>query len=233
MRTKIIRKDMINRRLFLRLAGGTMGVVALELVFPGHRLSLASETIFPESSCGGGSKMNGKLLIAYASKYGSTGGVAEAISKELCNNGSSVDLRLAKDVTDLSSYRAVIVGSPIYRGKWMSDAVDFLEDNSGILSKVPVAYFVVCMTMRDPTEKNRKETLAYMESVLNSVPQVKPVKIGLFAGALDYSKISWLMRKILKSKGLPEGDFRDWKTIRAWASGLNEIQSMANSLRVA
>lgn len=38
-----------------------------------------------------------------------------------------------------------------------------------------------------------------------------------FAGALDYNNLSWLNKKILKSKGTPEGDFRDWKAIRTWA----------------
>jgi menaquinone-dependent protoporphyrinogen oxidase len=65
--------------------------------------------------------------------------------------------------------------------------------------------------------------LGYLDSVRRSVPQVKPVEIGLFAGALHYDKLPWLMRKILQSKGLPEGDFRDWDTIRAWASHLHEI----------
>jgi menaquinone-dependent protoporphyrinogen oxidase len=86
-----------------------------------------------------------------------------------------------------------------------------------MLSKIPVAYFVVCMTMQNPTEDNRQKALAYLDPILHSVPQVRPVKIGLFAGALHYDKLSWLMRQILKSKGLPEGDFRNWDTIRTWA----------------
>jgi hypothetical protein len=33
---------------------------------------------------------------------------------------------------------------------------------------------------------------------------------------LDYNNLSWLTKKIMKSKGSPEGDFRDWNTIRTW-----------------
>jgi menaquinone-dependent protoporphyrinogen oxidase len=47
------------------------------------------------------------------------------------------------------------------------------------------------------------------------------VGIGAFAGAVDYDNLSWLYKKILQSKGTPEGDFRDWKAIRAWADGIN------------
>jgi menaquinone-dependent protoporphyrinogen oxidase len=106
----------------------------------------------------------------------------------------------------------------------------FLKENSEILGKVPVAYFVVCMTMQNPTEENRQKALAYLDSVRHSVPEVKPVEIGLFAGALHYDKLSWLMRKIVKSKGSPEGDFRDWDAIRAWAAHLHEIHGSANHL---
>ena len=229
MERKIVEKDRINRRLFLRLAGGTMGAVSLGLLIPNNKVSLASEIAFPESSCGGEIKMNRKILIAYTSKYGSTAGVADAIAKELCNKGASVDVRLINKVTNLSIYQAVIVGSPIYKGKWMPAAVKFLEENSGMLSKIPVAYFVVCITMQNPTEENRQKALAYLDPVLHSVPQVRLVKIGLFAGALHYDRLSWLMSKILKAKGLPEGDFRNWDTIRAWAANLYEIHGSANS----
>ena len=223
MERRTSEQEWINRRHFLRLAGGTMGAVSLGLLIPNTKVSLASEILFPEPSCGGEIKMDKKILVAYASEYGSTAGVAEAIGKELCNKGASVDIRLVKKVTNLSTYRSVIIGSPIYKGKWMPETVKFLKENSQILSKVPVAYFVVCMTMQNPTEENRQKALAYLDPVGHSVPQVKPVKVGLFAGALHYDKLPWLMRKIIKSKGLPEGDFRDWNTIRTWATHLNEI----------
>ena len=64
-----------------------------------------------------------------------------------------------------------------------------------------------------------------MEPVLKAVPEVKPVDIGLFPGALDYSKLNLMYRTVMKykmgKKGVPEGDFRDWTAIRAWAEGLS------------
>jgi menaquinone-dependent protoporphyrinogen oxidase len=56
-----------------------------------------------------------------------------------------------------------------------------------------------------------------MDPLLEAVPEIKPISIGTFAGALDYQNLSWLNKKIMKSKGSPEGDFRDWDAIRAWA----------------
>ena len=161
--------------------------------------------------------MEKKVLVTYASKYGSTGGVADAIGKELCSKDVAADVVLIKNAGNVSSYQGVVIGSAIYMGKWMSEAIDFVKKNKDILRQMPVAYFLVCMTLSQPTEKNRAEVLSYMDPILKAVPEIKPVGIGTFAGALDYNNLSWLNKKILKSKGTPEGDFRDWNAIRAWA----------------
>ena len=167
--------------------------------------------------------MGKKVLIAYASKYGSTAGVADAIGKELCNRGAAVDVCMLKNIGDLTPYRGAVIGSAIYMGKWLPEAVDFVQRNRGVLGQIAVAYFVVCMTMSDPTQENRRKVLAYLDPVLKEVPQVKPVEIGTFAGALHYSNVSLPWKIILKLKGVPEGDFRQWDVIRAWATRLHEI----------
>jgi len=215
----------LPRRDFLVLAGGIIGAISLgNLLRAG--LSHAAAIEFLESKCGDKSKIDKKILVAYASKYGSTSGVADAIGKELCSKGAAVDVSLTKNVGTLSTYQGVVVGSAIYRGKWLPDAVDFVKTNREVLRRVPVAYFLVCMTMCDPTEENRRKVLAYLDPVLKTVPQVKPVGIATLAGALDYSNLSWVNKKILRFKGVPEGDFRDWAAIRAWAGQPTLMKSM-------
>jgi menaquinone-dependent protoporphyrinogen oxidase len=135
----------------------------------------------------------------------------------MCSKEVATDVLLIKNVSDISSCQAVVIGSAIYMGKWMSEAVDFVKKNKDILRQVPVAYFLACMTLSHPTEEKRAEVLSYMDPIIKAVPEIKPVAIGTFAGAMDYNNLSWLNKKILKSKGTPEGDFRDWNAIRAWA----------------
>lgn len=204
------------------MVGGSMliggAVLGSEFFFPQN--VQAAKVEFPESSCGLEKKTNKKVLVAYASKYGSSGGVADAIGKELCSKGVAADVVLIKNAGNISSYQGVVIGSAIYMGKWMPEAADFVKKNRDVLRQVPVAYFLVCMTLARPTEKNRAEVLSYTDPVLKAVPEIKPVGIGTFAGALDYNNLSWLNKKILKSKGSPEGDFRDWTAIHTWAEGL-------------
>jgi menaquinone-dependent protoporphyrinogen oxidase len=206
----------VSRRDFLALSTGLITAMLLGSR-SGTGFSHAAEIKFPEGECGGKKAMEKRVLVTYASKYGSTGGVADAIGKELCSCELATDVVLIKNVTNVSSYQGVVIGSAIYMGKWMSEAVDFVKKNKDILRQVPIAYFLVCMTLSQPTEKNRAEVLSYMDPILKAVPEIRPVGIGTFTGALDYNNLSWLNKKILKSKGTPEGDFRDWNAIRTWA----------------
>ena len=204
----------VSRRDFLALSGSLIAAMSLGSM-AGTGVSHAADITFAEGRCGG--NMEKRVLVTYASKYGSTGGVADAIGKELCDKGAGADVVLIKNARNIESYQGVVIGSAIYMGKWMSEATDFVKKNRDILSRVPVAYFLVCMTLSEPTEKNRAEVLSYMDPILKDVPEIRPVGIGTFAGAMDYNNLSWLYKKILKSKKTPEGDFRDWDAIRAWA----------------
>ncbi len=204
----------VSRRDILALSVSV--ITAMSFGGPlGAGVSHAADIKFPEGRCVG--KMRRRVLVTYASKYGSTGGVADAIGKELCAKGVNADVVLIKDASSVGSYQGVVIGSAIYMGKWMSEAMDFVNKNQDILSQMPVAYFLVCMTLSQPTEKNRAKVLSYMDDILKAVPKIKPVGIETFAGALNYNNLSWLNKKIMKSKGSPEGDFRDWNAIRSWA----------------
>ncbi len=207
----------MERRSFLTLSAGLIA----EIAFGGCRsipdLGRAGETQFPEGRCGGGNNTEKRVLVTYASKYGSTGGVADAIGKELCAKGLAADVALVRNAGDLGLYQGVVIGSAIYKGKWMPEATDFVEKNWDIMRRIPVAYFLVCITMAQPTEERRAKALSFIEPIMNAVPEIRPLSIGTFAGALDYNKLSWLNKRILKGKGAPEGDFRDWNSIRTWA----------------
>jgi menaquinone-dependent protoporphyrinogen oxidase len=215
----------VTRREFMvdgsMLIGGAVGGLALgnELFFPQN--ARAAKVEFPQSICGLEKKSGKKVLIAYASRCGTTGGVAEAIGKVLCDRGAVVDVRLVRNVNDLSPYHAIIVGSAIRMGKWLPEAAGFVKNNQDTLNRLPIAYFVVCVTMKDDTAENRSKVLAYLDPVRKEAPRIQPVATGLFPGAMNFNKLSFVHKTILKAKGVSEGDFRDWTAIRTWAEGLS------------
>jgi menaquinone-dependent protoporphyrinogen oxidase len=212
-------KTRITRRRFLALAGGAAGAAALACCgLTGLAAQKPATAEMIESSCGKEDGMENKVLVAYASRCGATGEVAEAIGRELCATGAAVDVRQMKDVIDVSAYRAVIVGSAVYRLNLLPEAVKFVEANRQVLNRVPVAYFVVCGTLQEDTPEKREKAAAFLTPLRE---MAQPVNEGLFGGRIDYSKVSLLEQLIVRVLGSKEGDWRDWDAIQTWAEGLS------------
>lgn len=220
--------NSMNRRRFLadsaRIAGITAGALAINFSSPAVRSCLADEITFIETDCGASEKKNNRILVAYASACGSTGGVAEAIGKELCNKGADVDVRMVDNVPDTSEYTSVVVGSAIHSDKWLKEGVEFVKQHRSDLRQKPVAYFLTCLTLCYPSQENIHKARSFLKPVQESAPDIKPISMGLFAGALDYNKLSLIVRMVMKNKmkkkGIKEGDYRDFTAICAWARSI-------------
>jgi menaquinone-dependent protoporphyrinogen oxidase len=162
-----------------------------------------------------------RILIVYASAFGSTAEVAGALATELCRGGAVVDVRAVVDVSELDPYSAVVVASPIYNGAWLPEAQYFVRHYAAELSRRAVAYVVVSATMRWDTPRRRGGVLSFLDPVLQDVPAVRPVAIGLFAGRIDVHRLPWWVRLRLRlTTGLRHGDNRDWIAITQWASNV-------------
>ena len=167
--------------------------------------------------------MSNKILVAYASRSGSTAGVAEVVGKTLAESGAQVEVCPVLDVKDLASYGAVVVGSAIREGKWLPEAMQFVETHRAALDQKPFAIFTVCMTMAMKNQEYREGVAQWLQPVR---ALVEPLSEGYFAGVLDTSKISNLRQKLMFRISVAtgvwsEGDHRDWDAIRAWATDLS------------
>jgi menaquinone-dependent protoporphyrinogen oxidase len=155
------------------------------------------------------------VLVAYASKHGATEGIARAIADRLRELGRDVDARSVSDAPDLGEPEAVILGSAIYAGSWMKEAVEFAHRHRGALAPVPVWLFSsgpLGTEVREEEEQPRQ--LAELRETL------RPKDHRVFFGALDRSKLGLGERMIAKAVKAPEGDFRDWDEIRGWADAI-------------
>lgn len=169
--------------------------------------------------------MPDKILVTYASRTGSTAGVAEAIGKTLADGGLHVDVRPMTEVSDLAPYRAVVAGSAIQSGEWLPEAMQFVRTHRAALARKPFAAFMVCMTMSMKNERYRQGVTEWMAPVR---ALVRPVREGYFAGALDISKVPSLRKRLMFRITVllgvwREGDHRDWDAIRAWAEDLKPV----------
>ena len=171
--------------------------------------------------------MPNSILVVYGTWAGSTAEVADFIGKILAEGGYRVDVKPVESVKSPAGYHAVIIGSAIRAGKVKPEVMDFVKSHKSELQKIPTAYFVVCMTMKDDTPDNRKTVNAYLDPLRG---QVKPVDEGLFADKMDYSRLGFFARIAVQYfVKVPEGDFRNWNGIKAWAQALLPRLAMSPS----
>ena len=156
-----------------------------------------------------------RVLVAYASKHGATGGIASAIANRLNELGMAAHVTPVDLVTDLDDVTAVVLGSAVYAGSWRKEAVEFVHRHAESLAERPVWLFSSGpLGTQVQGEEEQPRQLPEIEGIL------EPVEHRIFFGALDRTKLSFAERMIAKAVKAPEGDFRHWDEIRAWADAI-------------
>lgn len=158
-------------------------------------------------------RMNGRILVAYATRAGSTAGVAEAVAEVIRDLGYNVDLSLINSDLMPDAYDAVILGGPIYMGS-MREMEEYVRAHHAALESRFKAAFAVGMSFVEDDEEKRA---AAREALNKAISPLEPVHLGYFAGRTDPAKLSFLQRMALKIVSSPIGDFRDYDAIRSWA----------------
>lgn len=209
---------MFKRNLLLVRSGIILLTGILLIVFAAGCIdySVDPDAII-EKDCGE-SNTGSNVLVAYATRHSATAGVAEKIADVLCGLNHKVDLRYVENVSSIEGYDAVIVGSGIYEFNWLPVAKDFIERFKLPLASMPVAYFFGCAGLKEDTEENQEAVLIYINPVLNKYPDIVPVDIGRFGGAVDFSRLDNFETAVINFIGVTENeDWRDWSKIGAWA----------------
>lgn len=162
--------------------------------------------------------MDPKILVTYASQYGATKEIAERIGDVLRHTGITTDVLAVENVSAITGYRAIILGSGVYIGQWKKSAVQFLSAHHDELTRLPVWIFSSGPTGEgDPTQLADGWQLP--KSVLPLVKAINPRGITLFHGNIDPVRLNFIQRWVIKSViKKPFGDYRDWKSIDAWAA---------------
>jgi menaquinone-dependent protoporphyrinogen oxidase len=154
------------------------------------------------------------VLVAYASKRGSTAEIAETVAATLRRNGVEVSLCPVNEVGDLDLYEAVIVGSAVYMKRWRGDARHFLKKHRKALRKLPFWVFS-SGPVGDPANDNPE----WIESpkFVAKLEEMGVREHVVFGGTVPREPRG-LMEKAM-ADGTPEEfrDRRDWEQIRAWA----------------
>jgi menaquinone-dependent protoporphyrinogen oxidase len=164
-------------------------------------------------------EMDVQVLVAYATKHGATAEIAEKIGGVLRQEGLAADVLPADRVTDLTPYKAVVLGSAVYIGRWQKKAAKFLKDNEQALAERPVWLFSSGPSGEgDPVELT--QGWSFPKSLQPIADRIQPRDIALFHGHVDTATLNFLEKWMLRNVKAPVGDFRDWEAITSWARGI-------------
>src|SRR5947209_771081 len=143
------------------------------------------------------------VLVAYASKHGSTQGIAQRIAEKLRQLGKQAEARPVDAVENPGSYAAFVIGSAVYYGSWLKEATEWVHHHQAVLAGHPVWLFSVgpLGTEVKDTEPQPKEMAEFQQAI-------RPREQRIFYGVLDHHKLSFAERVMVKAVRAPEGDFR-------------------------
>lgn len=169
-----------------------------------------------------------RVLVAYASRHGSTAEIAEAIGQTLRRAGLEVDVCRASETRDVRGYGTVVVGSAAYLFRWMKEATGFVRRNRAVLARRRVWLFSSGPLGSETTDDEGRDLRAVTEprEIAEFRETIHPRDHRVFFGALapnwKPNGISqrWAVLFPGTRSGLLVGDFRDWNDIEAWASDI-------------
>jgi menaquinone-dependent protoporphyrinogen oxidase len=226
LREKKLKREDINmqnlsRREFLKASGIVVGAAAMACSGSGCTATetpqaAQTEIETPSFEYGKEYDMNGRILVTYATRTGSTVGVASAIAETLSQRGFAVDVKPVKDNPSPAGYQAVLIGSAVNGANWLPEAIEYVRTHQADLKQAPVALFCVHIMNIADDEKSLQKRQAYLKEVR---PLLGSAEEAYFAGmGLNPADSSGFERWIYRTFKIgPEGDCRDWNKINGWA----------------
>jgi menaquinone-dependent protoporphyrinogen oxidase len=167
--------------------------------------------------------MSASILVTYATRYGSTQEVAEAVAVILRDGDLEVDVQPIRNVQTLDMYDMVVLGAPLYIGRWHKDAHRFLSQYRKALTQQHVAIFALGPLHND--DEQWRVVRSQLDKELAKYPWLSPVAVEIFGGKYEPAQLRFPDNLIANSSvsplyNIPATDLRNWAVIRTWAGEL-------------
>jgi len=156
-----------------------------------------------------------KVLVASASRHGSTDEIAQAIGEVLRTQGLSVEVRRMEDVDTAFPYDAFVLGSAVYMGGWLRSAKRFLDVHGELISTRPTWLF-----SSGPLGRPHDEAVSESFDAADLVALTHARDHRQFGGKLDKDDLSLSERAVTSLLRVPLGDYREWDAVTAWATAI-------------
>jgi menaquinone-dependent protoporphyrinogen oxidase len=154
------------------------------------------------------------ILVAFASKHGSTREIAQVVGSELESAGHHADVIDVNQIGNLEGYAGVVIGSAVYAGHWLGEAKSFVKANQIMLQTLPVWLF-----SSGPLGDQSRPAVntAEVDWLMQSTNARQHT---IFGGRVDSRELNVLERAVTRIVGA-SGDHRDWDEIRSWSQQIS------------
>jgi menaquinone-dependent protoporphyrinogen oxidase len=157
--------------------------------------------------------MKQRVLVTAASRHNATREIAEAIAAGLAARGIAAEARPIEDVTDLSDYGAVVLGSAIYMNRWLAEARRFAQVHASELCMRQVWLF--SSGPLGPADHLIPPSEPADVPVLERLTRASGHRT--FGGRMDFRHLHFSERAIARTIHAPEEDRRDWDAVDRFA----------------
>jgi menaquinone-dependent protoporphyrinogen oxidase len=149
------------------------------------------------------------ILVAYASRHGSTRQVADTVALHMRERGWRVKVRAAASIKDLAGYDGLVLGAALYMGRLHPDARALLKRYHERLATMPLAVFAMGpgSSGDDDLARSRKQLYAG----LSHFHDLAPRETAVFGGVIDPAALHFPFNH------MPAADARDWDDVAAFA----------------
>jgi menaquinone-dependent protoporphyrinogen oxidase len=155
-----------------------------------------------------------RVLVTAASKHGATTEIADAIGRVLADAGLDPTVLPPEQVEQVEDYDAIVLGSAIYMGRWLEPARLLVDRKAEALAEKPVWLFS-CGPLGDPP-KPTEESVDIEDIHKTTLARTHRI----FPGRLEKRRLGFAEKAVVTALRAPEGDFRPWDEIEAWARGI-------------
>ena len=153
-----------------------------------------------------------RVLVAFASRHGSTREIAAALARGLTSHGLSASVVPVERRPDPTDFDAVVLGSAVYGGQWLEPAVRYAYETTNALRSRPTWLFSSGLATDSPRLPDGVTDAQWFSAAVGARGS------RIFGGRLERRLLSAAERLVWDAGAAMAGDFRNWPAVRAWST---------------
>jgi menaquinone-dependent protoporphyrinogen oxidase len=169
--------------------------------------------------------MTTSVLLAFHSQEGQTARISDRIASVMTREGATVTTASTSEDPSPTGYDGIVLGDSIHLGRHSRSLRRWITHHADALDDTPVALFQVSLTSAHDDAEHHDEAHQMLQRLLDATG-LDPDIVGLFAGALAYTRYGWLKRKLMTRIAESQGDdtdttqdheYTDWDAVEHFA----------------